>query len=521
MTDIVLATINARYIHASLGLRYLYANMGELQPRTRLQEFTLQQRAEDIVEQLLTPEIRIIGFGVYIWNVCETTEVLRLLKVLRPDITLVVGGPEVSHEIDQQPICRLADHVVSGAADIAFAELCRELDRGERPGPLVSSLPVSLEQLAPPYPWYSDNDVAHRVIYVEASRGCPFKCEFCLSSLDKTAVAFDLPAFLQQMQQLIDRGARQFKFVDRTFNLKTDTSRQILEFFLEQMDQRLFLHFELIPDRLPAALLELLPRFPANSLQFEIGIQSFNPDVQKRISRRQQHERTCENLRWLRDNTSAHVHADLIFGLPGEDLASFGRGFDLLYSLGPQEIQVGILKRLRGTPIARHTAEYDMRYMTVPPYRILAHRDADFATVQRMVRFARYWDLIGNSGRFPETLPLLLGDSPFHHFMQLSDWLHAEIAQTHRIALPRLFRLLHRHLIDNRQISSDQVEAHLSADHRHNGLKGQPAFSRESDRRSERAAVAAVADSAVGISGPSATSSLSHRQQRHRQSDGL
>ena len=479
MKDITLATINARYIHASLGLRYLFANMGGLQPRTQLREFTLEQRPEDIVELLLSRDTKIIGFGVYIWNVLETTDVMRLIKILRPDIILVVGGPEVSYEFDEQPICKLADFVITGAADTAFAELCQELIRGDKPSRLVSSLPIKLDDLASPYSWYSDEDVAHRVLYVEASRGCPFKCEFCLSSLDKSAVAFDLPRFLEQMQQLIDRGARQFKFVDRTFNLKADTSRQILEFFLTHIDKGLFLHFELIPDRLPDVLLNLLPRFPPNSLQFEIGIQSFNPDVQKRISRRQQHERTCTNLVWLREQTTAHVHADLIFGLPGEDLQSFGEGFDLLHSLGPQEIQVGILKRLRGTPIARHTAEYDMRYQSTPPYRILAHRDADFETIQRMVRFARYWDLIGNSGRFPSTLPTLLGDSPFVRFMELSDWLFKTTTQTHRIALPRLFELLRTHMIVQLQLDEDTVHEQLLSDHHHNKLKGLPAFARQ------------------------------------------
>ena len=486
MQDIVLATLNARYIHASLGLRYLYANMGELQERTSLREFTLEQRPEDIVESPLHDEIRIIGFGVYIWNVLQTTEVMRLLRIVRPDITLVIGGPEVSYEIDQQDITQLADFVITGAADLSFAELCNDVLAGKSPHRLVSSLPFVLDNLQSPYMYYSEEDVAHRVIYVEASRGCPFKCEFCLSSLDKTATAFDLNAFLQHMQQLIDRGARQFKFVDRTFNLKADTSRQILEFFLEHIDKKLFLHFELIPDRLPEVLLELLPRFPDGSLQFEIGIQSFNPGVQKRISRKQQHERTCHNLRWLRQHTSAHIHADLIFGLPGETLESFGEGFDLLHSLGPQEIQVGILKRLRGTPIDRHTKEYDMRYMSTPPYRILSHKHADYFTVQRMVRFARYWDLVGNSGRFPSTLPLLLAANPFQHFMNFSDWLFDTTRQTHRIALPKLFTLIHEHLGNrkengivsscNDEIDDALVNPALLADFKHNRLKGTPSF---------------------------------------------
>ena len=478
MHSITLCTINARYIHASLGLRYLYANMGELQRCTRLQEFTLEQRAEDIVEQLLTPELSIIGFGVYIWNVELTTEVIRLLKIVRPDIQLVIGGPEVSYELEEQPIGELADFIVTGAADTRFAELCHDILTDQKPARHASSLPLDINALVSPYSFYSDEDIAHRVLYVEASRGCPFKCEFCLSSLDKTAMAFDLDEFLQQMQTLIERGARQFKFVDRTFNLKADTSRQILEFFLTHVDKGLFLHFELIPDRLPEVLLNLLPQFPPNTLQFEIGIQSFNPDVQKRISRRQQHDKTCHNLKWLREHTTAHIHADLIFGLPGETLTSFGEGFDLLLSLGPQEIQVGLLKRLRGTPIVRHTKDYDMRYMSTPPYRILAHRDADFNTVQRMVRFARYWDLIGNSGRFPNSLPLLLSDKPFNRFMALSDWLFNTTGQTHKIALPRLFNLLHDFLINELQLPTTDVEPALLRDHHHNRLKGLPGFAK-------------------------------------------
>jgi len=481
MQSIILTTINARYIHASLGLRYLFANMGELQNRTQIEEFTLEQRPEDIAESLLKTHPRIIGFGVYIWNLVPTTEVIRLLKIIDPEITIVIGGPEVSFETQGQPIVELVDHIVSGQADIAFGELCEELLRSDsdtQPGKMISPLPFTLDQLANPYPYYTQEDLSHRVIYVEASRGCPFKCEFCLSSLDRTATAFALEPFLTNLADLTARGAKQFKFVDRTFNLKTDTSRRILEFFLQRLDNNLFLHFELIPDRLPSTLQTLLPQFPEGSLQFEIGIQSFNPEVQQLISRRQDHDKTLENLRWLRQNTEAHIHADLIVGLPGEDLDSFGRGFDLLYSLGPQEIQVGILKRLRGTPIARHTQTFDMRYMSTPPYRVLSTRDMSFDDIQRMVRFARYWDLIANSGRFPATLPLLLSDAPFRRFLAFSDWLFSFTSQTHRIALERLFRLLWQGLGEELALPLGSVTLEalyqaMLADHAHNKLKGE------------------------------------------------
>ena len=453
--------------------------MGELKPATSLQEFTLHQRPDDIVEQLLQLNPAIIGLGVYIWNCVETLEVVRTLKIVRPDIVLVIGGPEISYETTEQDLYKLADHVITGQADHTFAQTCKEILQGDTPVKLISSLPFQLNSLTSPYPEYTDEDLANRVLYVEASRGCPFKCEFCLSSLDKTATAFDIDEFLNHMRMLLQRGARHFKFVDRTFNLKTETSQKILLFFLdaiEQQNKELFLHFELIPDRLPESLKELLPRFPPGCLQFEIGIQSFNPEVQKLISRKQQHDKTCANLKWLRANTHAHIHADLIFGLPGESLRSFGQGFNELVALNPQEVQVGILKRLRGTPLARHTAQFDMRYQSSPPYRILSNQDNSFDQVQRMVRFARYWDLIANSGRFPHTLPLLLADDPFHRFMQSSDWFFAQTGQTHKIALPKLFTMVYQLLTEHLDCDQQSTETALLNDFVHNKLKGHPSF---------------------------------------------
>src|SRR6185312_5631794 len=184
------------------------------------------------------------------------------LKRVRPDVIVVLGGPEVSHETEQQEICRLADYVITGEADLAFAELCRKLLAGTRP--LMKVIPADLpkmEDLVLPYDLYDAQDVAHRVIYVEASRGCPFRCEFCLSSLDVPVRNVPLEPFLAELQKLLDRGVRQFKFVDRTFNLNLNTSRAILKFFLERYRPGLFVHFEMIPDRLPEPLRELIRQF--------------------------------------------------------------------------------------------------------------------------------------------------------------------------------------------------------------------------------------------------------------------
>ncbi len=479
MPAIILTTLNARYIHASLGLRYLAANMGELADDTEIMEFTLQNRAEEIVEALLATQPRIIGFGVYIWNVSEITRVVALLKCVAPHISVVLGGPEVSYECDEQEVVRLADHVITGWGDISFAKLCRELLQ-QRPQAqkIIAGIQPKLAEIELPYAYYSDSDIAHRTLYVEASRGCPFKCEFCLSALDKTAWAFDLDRILDALDKLYQRGARQFKFVDRTFNLNIKDSVRILEFFLARLDDRLFVHFEVIPDHLPEQLKALIVRFPAGALQFEVGIQTLNPAVQALISRKQDTAKAEENLRWLRQESQAHIHVDLIIGLPGEDVASIAAGFDRLIALKQQEIQVGVLKRLRGTPITRHTEAYGMRYTPYPPYAILATDRIDFSTMQRLVRFARYWDLVGNSGRFAMTLPLLLADSPFARFMIFSDWLYATTRKTHQIALPQLFDLLFAGLTTVLAVAPETVRAALEHDFLQSGSKEMPPFMR-------------------------------------------
>ncbi|MCX6857935.1 MAG: DUF4080 domain-containing protein [Verrucomicrobia bacterium] len=475
MPDIVLATLNAKYIHASFGLRYLMANLGDLRERACMAEFIINQQPLEIVEAVLAHEPRIVGFGVYIWNVEQTTEVVALLKRIRPELIIILGGPEVSYETEEQEIVALADYVITGEADVKFAEVCRGLLNGESspepdshsssPKIVAAELPA-LNNLASPYELYTDDDLKNRVIYVEASRGCPFTCEFCLSSLDIPVRAFNTEAFLASMQRLLDRGVKQFKFVDRTFNLHLPTSMGILQFFLDRWHEGLFLHFEMVPDRLPEQLRALIKQFPPGVVQFEVGIQTFDDATSKNISRRQNLDRMADNFRFLREETGVHIHADLIVGLPGEDVESFGRGFDRLVRMNPQEIQVGILKRLRGTPIIRHDAEYHMVYAPHPPYEILSTRDISFPEMQRMRRFARYWDLVANSGNFTGTLQLLWRDeaSPFTEFMRFSDWLHTTLRRTHMIALHVIAQSLFDFLIQESGVDLELAATTLEAD---------------------------------------------------------
>jgi radical SAM superfamily enzyme YgiQ (UPF0313 family) len=480
MPDIILATQNAKYIHAAFGLRYLMANLGELRGRAALREFDIHQRPADVAAALLGENPRIIGLGIYIWNVAVATELVAELKRRRPEVKIILGGPEVSHEWDRQRIVELADHVITGEADLKFAEVCGRLLAGEEIPKIIPAELPKLEQLASPYEFYTDDDAAHRVIYVEASRGCPFSCEFCLSSLDVPVRQFPLPELMESLEKLMGRGVRQFKFVDRTFNLNPATSGALLEFFLKRQRPGLFAHFEMIPDRLPEALRGIIARFPPGALQFEVGVQTFNPEVSGLISRRQDYGRLAENFRFLRSQTGVHVHADLIAGLPGETLESFGAGFDRLIELGPQEIQVGMLKRLRGTPIVRHDEAWGMVYDAQPPYEIRETRLLDAATVARLKRFSRYWDLIGNSGNFLTTTPRLWsgGASPFAEFMGLSDWLHGRLGRQHGIALTELAESLFEYLTVEKERPVVETAVALLRDYQTGGRRDVPVFLR-------------------------------------------
>jgi len=462
-----------------------------LAQQTALTEFTLARSTQDMAHELLNqlgPELperpQIIGFGVYIWNVIQTTALVKALKAQRPRINIVLGGPEVSHETDSQEIVQLSDFVISGWGDVSFPKLCLALLHGPKPlMKMIQGEQPPLSDIELPYREFSDADLANRVLYVEASRGCPFKCEFCLSSLDKTAWAFDLNPFLQELDILYSRGARNFKFVDRTFNLKIEASAQILQFFLDRLQnesaQGLLVHFEVIPDHLPDRLKELISQFPPGVLQFEVGIQSFNEEVQQRISRRQDNAKTEANLRWLLTQSNAHLHTDLIFGLPGETLQSFAEGFDRLLDIGPQEIQLGILKRLRGTPLARHTETHGMVYDQQPPYVIRQNNDIDRESLERFTRLAKYWDLIANSGRFKQTLPLILQAHAPHHssfwaFMSFTDHLWQQTQKTYGLTPEALVDAVFGYLTVSRLLDESLVRKSLLKDYLASGARGRP-----------------------------------------------
>jgi len=450
MSAIVLATINAKWIHPSLALRLLKANLGSLEEDSKILEFALRQPLKEKTAPIIAEKPRILGLSVSIWNHLATLELLKALEAgwknesQKPFV--VLGGPEVSWLPEDAAIFRYADYVIRGEGEESFRSLCIKL-LGEtkvtekiKTGKTVffgeGNAIVNVNNISSPYRLYTDEDLTRKLIYVEASRGCPFSCEFCLGSSRNQPAAqkvrdFPLEPFLADIEALIKRGGRTFKFLDRTFNLDIDRVQRIMEFFLDRINDRpLCVHFEMVPSRFPQSLKELICRFPAGTLRLELGIQTFNSKTRRLLQMSGDIDEELKTLEFLREKTNAILHIDLIAGLPGEDLASFKNGFDQLMvpslrlrSDTAFEIQLGILKFLPGTPITRHNEAYKMKYSDTPPYEVIETGALSAAELGRIKNFARFWELIVNRAPFPDLTANLLpaGKPVFDTFMDLSD----------------------------------------------------------------------------------------------------
>jgi len=475
LASIILSTINAKWIHPSLALRLLKANLGSLKDQCEILEFALRQPMKEKTGPILAAQPRILGLSVSIWNHLATLELLRVLEKEwlingdsekpRQKPVVVLGGPEVSWLPENAELFRYADFVIRGEGEESFRMLCNEIlhvgYRKNETGIVRASFinqagtTVNLNDIDLPYRLYTDEDLQGKLVYVESSRGCPFDCEFCQGSIRPQGSIglykvreFPLESFLAEMETLIDRGGRVFKFLDRTFNLDMDRAVAIMDFFLEKIKngrsgdasaikkKPICVHFEMVPALFPQALRESLRRFPPGTLRLELGIQTLNPETaalihRPLISRPEAKPQEPETLEFLRAETNAIIHADLIAGLPGEDLDSFGKGFDSLWLAmtnsdspfdKPFEIQLGILKRLPGTNIARHNETHKMRYSPEPPYEVIETGALSSSELAKLKNFARFWELIVNRNPFPDLLPGLLppGKPVFDRFMNLS-----------------------------------------------------------------------------------------------------
>ncbi len=465
MADIVLATVNAGYAHASLGLRSLRANLGPLRECSVIVEADGHAAPQAVADRILAARPAVCGLGVYVWNIALLTRVAEALKAARPDLLLILGGPEVSHGTDGLRIAGLADCVVAGEAEHAFRDLCGAALAGRRPPPLVRAEAPDPATLAPADAEFTADDLAHRIAYAESVRGCPHGCEYCLSAVDRRVRPWPLDAVFASWGRLLDRGARRIKIVDRTFNLDPGRAAALLRFLAARLPPDGVAQVEMTPVAPPAVLADAFRAFRPGALRVEVGVQTFTPEVAARIGRRPDDGGAAAMVGALR-SAGAVVHADLIAGLPGETPESFATGFDRLLALGPDEIQVGILKRLRGAPIARHDAEWGMRYAPDAPYEVMETRTWSAAALDATRRFARYWEATHNRGRFRTALPLLWGNapSPFAAFSAFSEALHARLGRAHALDPEVLARRLFDHLTGTCGIPPARAAAALLRD---------------------------------------------------------
>lgn len=443
--DILLITLNARYSHTAFGLRCLKANMGDLAERTAILEFTINDPVDEIIETILKQDAAILSFGIYIWNTEKTYEIISALKKINPDLPILAGGPEVSHETEKSAFFGLCDTIICGEGEKSFPKAVQAILNGETLPPLIEPTPcLDLTDVTLPYDLYTQEDIDHKLIYVEASRGCPYRCAFCLSALDRKMRYVDEEPLYAEFEKLLKRGVRAFKFVDRTFNTDDKRAIRLLDFFQNSGYENLTLHFEVVPDRLSERLLERMKSFPADSLHLEVGVQSLTEKTLEVIGRKQMTERTCRNITRLAKETSADVHADLVAGLPFETLESFAISFNRLLACGPNHIQLGILKRLKGAPLTLLKETEDFVFSDTAPFEILQTPDMSFETLMRIKRFARYFDLYHNSENFGQSMALFfeMTDNPFTAFMDFSDYIFKETGKTHKFALVKLVKLL-------------------------------------------------------------------------------
>nr|NIP99172.1 DUF4080 domain-containing protein [Nitrospinaceae bacterium]NIR53365.1 DUF4080 domain-containing protein [Nitrospinaceae bacterium]NIS83769.1 DUF4080 domain-containing protein [Nitrospinaceae bacterium]NIT80568.1 DUF4080 domain-containing protein [Nitrospinaceae bacterium]NIU42889.1 DUF4080 domain-containing protein [Nitrospinaceae bacterium] len=393
-------------------------------PNVWIQEFVIQQPTWKIAAEILKNKPDVLGISVYIWNRAQSFELIERLQKQDPDLSIVVGGPEVSFDGPSLG----PPTVIAGEGEKRWVEFLEYRRRGETPPEDVvqrwARYGEDLPELRAPYRDEDYPALKHRIAYIETSRGCPYLCSFCLSALDQKVRYFDEAILRDQIERLATSEARCIKFVDRTFNLRPARMQELMR-WLTQFEGSSF-HFEVVGDILTPALLDFLDTLPPGLFQFEIGIQSTTPSVQNAIQRKQKQDKLFETIKRLVEQNRIHIHCDLIFGLPGETLEEILRSFEDVLALRPHELQLGFLKFLPGAPIRDKIDSHGYAFQSNPPYELIRHQDLSAGEVIYLKKFTEVFDLFYNSRRFRFTLDhLLRKQSPVALFNHLLEYMES------------------------------------------------------------------------------------------------
>ena len=439
--NILLTAINAKYIHSNLAIYSLKANAGAYSDHVSLAEFTINNQKDYIIEEIFKRKPDVLCFSVYIWNLDYVEDVAREFHKICPDVPIWVGGPEVSYEVDRF----LKEHpyikgVIIGEGEDTFREVCAHYVEGNDVKKLgnidgiayrneneqylftkarcltdMSKLPFAYDRMA---------DFSNRIIYYESSRGCPFSCSYCLSSVDKTLRFRDLELVKEELKFFIDQKVPQIKFVDRTFNCKHEHAMEIWRFIKEHDNGVTNFHFEISADLLNEEELELISTMRPGLIQLEIGVQSTNEVTIKEIHRTMKLERLKEVVMRIQKNGNIHEHLDLIAGLPYEDYESFRNSFDEIYALKPNQLQLGFLKVLKGSYMFEHADEYGILYHDKPPYEVLRTNWLSYEEVLAIKQIEEMLEVYYNSGQFEVTMKIFdyLYESAFDMFFELGQF---------------------------------------------------------------------------------------------------
>ena len=474
LTPVALVSLNAKFIHSNLAIDYLrsYSEKEQIPVAIEVVEFHINQPVDYIVGELLMMDIDIVGFSCYIWNITATLHVITRLKLAKPEMTIIVGGPEVSYEsaelLEKHPEI---DYCIIGEGEQSFGDLLRDLvDKGgvlEARERIIHGIPVPLHEIPSPYPHDLGERYHNKLVYLETSRGCPFNCQYCLSANTRQVRYFPWQRVEEEFIKLMDGGFPQVKLIDRTFNANSAWALRIFRFLVEENTKRgafdngappTIFHFEISADILTEELLAYLSQVPPGLFQFEIGIQSTTPRVLEVIQRQSDWRILSENIRRLAKPGNIHLHLDLIVGLPQETWKSFRQSFDDVYELGGQRIQMGFLKLLKGSGLRERSEELGLVFDPYPPYEVVATSTMTALEIVRLKEIEALLEQYYNSHRFTMTLDLMTSQvytSPFQFFQDLAtyfrsrrlhqvshsplalyDILHSFIGQYHGQVLP-------------------------------------------------------------------------------------
>jgi radical SAM superfamily enzyme YgiQ (UPF0313 family) len=424
----IICAINSKYIHSSLAPWYLLAGVetyGAEGITAEVVEGTVNEDLETVAARIIKKRPDIIGVGCYIWNIAFIKKLLPAIKKALPEAFVILGGPEVSYNAgDVLREETLVDYIISGEGELPFALLINALAYGaslrgipglcyKRNGEIVVSAPHCPQNMPPdPYTHAYFKALGGRIAYLETSRGCPFQCAFCLSGNEGRARYFNLDKAKRDILSLAVSGTQTIKFVDRTFNVDRSRASEIWKFILENhgsaIPKNVRFHFEIAGDLLDEATLKLLSTAPKGLFQFEIGLQSFNPESLEAVRRKTDMALVKKNIERLLSFGNIHIHIDLIAGLPYEDMKSFADGFNIAFAVKPHMLQLGFLKLLHGAAMRTRPEAYPCRYSTDPPYEIRSTPWLTDVELERLHAVEDALDRLYNSGRFRRTLDYLL-----------------------------------------------------------------------------------------------------------------